>query len=144
MNMKTNYIEFINHASFLYECDQYIFICDPWLEGTAFNNGWNLLDNSTSNKKLIDRILQSDKPLYIWYSHEHSDHFSISFLKKLKIAKPSTKFFFQTTHDKRVVNYLSQNQFSCTVLKNYEKAKLSSNSWLSIHSWKSGDSLCVI
>ena len=139
-----NHIQFINHASYLYECNEFIFICDPWVEGTAFNNGWNLLDNSTSNEQLISRILETKKPLYIWYSHEHSDHFSISFLKKLKFVKPKTKFFFQSTHDNRLVDYLNDNQFSCTILKNYEKVQLSPNSWLSIHSWRSGDSLCVM
>lgn len=137
-------IEFINHASFLYESDEFLFICDPWVEGGAFNDGWALLDKSTSNDQLVNRLSKTDKRLYIWYSHEHSDHFSISFLKKLKVTRPDAIFFFQKTIDKRVTTFLKKNKFSCKVLNNGEKANLGSNSWLSIRSWKSGDSLCVM
>ena len=137
-------LQFINHAAFLYESKDFLFLCDPWIEGTAFNNGWCLLDKSTSNDQLISKILDSNKPLYIWYSHEHSDHFSISFLEKLKLKKPKTKFFFQSTNDNRVASYLNSKQFSCSIIENGKKVKLGSNSWLSIYSWRNGDSLCII
>ena len=106
-----NHIQFINHASYLYECNEFIFICDPWVEGAAFNNGWNLLDNSTSNELLISRILKTEKPLYIWYSHEHSDHFSISFLKDLKKYDLNITILFQKTLDSRVVSFLRKENF---------------------------------
>ena len=69
---------------------------------TAFNNGWNLLDTSTSNKELISKLSKNKKDIYIWYSHEHSDHFSISFLRELKGIENKVQFFFQNTFDKRV------------------------------------------
>ena len=77
-------LQFINHASYLYESNEFMLICDPWVEGLAFNGGWSLLDTTTSNDKLVDKISSANKPLYIWYSHEHSDHFAVPFLKKLK------------------------------------------------------------
>ena len=75
-------LEFVNHACFFYENLDFIFICDPWVEGTAFNDGWNLLDCSTSNKELISKLSKNKKDIYIWYSHEHSDHFFYFFLKR--------------------------------------------------------------
>ena len=77
------------------ETNDFIFLCDPWLEGTAFNNGWTLLDNSTSNDQILDELRQSSKNIFIWYSHEHSDHFAVPFLKKLKLVRPDANFFFK-------------------------------------------------
>ena len=119
-------------------------ICDPWVEGLAFNNGWSLLDTTTSNDKLVDKISSVNKPLYIWYSHEHSDHFAVPFLKKLKLVKPDTVFCFQTTNDQRVVAYLRQNQFEVHVLRDGKKLMLSKNSWMSVMSWRAGDSLAIM
>ena len=140
--MKT--LKFLNHACYMCETDEFIILCDPWLEGTAFNNGWALLDNSTKNDLLLNELSQTQKNLYIWYSHEHSDHFSIPFLKKLKGIKPETKFFFQTTEDDRVVSFLRNNDFDVEVLKDGQIATLSNDSWISISSWKSGDSLSLV
>lgn len=137
-------LQFINHASYLIECDEFIFICDPWLEGTAFNEGWALLDKSTSNDQLIDKVSSSKKKIFIWYSHEHSDHFAIPFLKKLKSKRADTKFYFQNTEDDRVVSYLKENKFDCTVLNDGDLIHFNSSSWLSIQSWRSGDSYSVI
>jgi hypothetical protein len=137
-------LQFINHASYLFECDDFIFICDPWLEGTAFNEGWALLDDSTSNDQLIDKVFSCEKQIFIWYSHEHSDHFAIPFLRKLKSKRPDTKFFFQNTEDDRVVSYLKTNQFECTVINDGDVVHFNSISWLSIRSWRSGDSYSVI
>jgi len=137
-------LKFLNHASFMCETNEFIILCDPWLEGAAFNNGWELLDSSTTNDLLLDELSSTQKKIYIWYSHEHSDHFAIPFLKKLKKIKPETKFFFQTTEDERVVSFLRGNNFDVEILKDGQVATLSNNSWISISSWKSGDSLSVM
>lgn len=137
-------LQFLNHASYKCETDEFIILCDPWLEGSAFNNGWALLDNSTKNDQLIDELSASRKKIFIWYSHEHSDHFAIPFLKKLKSARPDTKFFFQKTEDDRVVSYLRSNDFNIKVLKDGEIENLSKTSWISIFSWKSGDSFSIM
>ena len=36
-------LEFVNHASYVLESGGVRLLCDPWLEGTAFNDGWALL-----------------------------------------------------------------------------------------------------
>ena len=135
-------LQFLNHASYKCESDKFIILCDPWLEGSAFNNGWTLLDNSTSDDMLLDELSRSNKAIFIWYSHP--DHFSVPFLKKLKTVRPDTKFFFQTTEDDRVVSFLKNKGFSVAVLRDGEVANLSKNSWISINAWKSGDSMSVI
>jgi len=137
-------LKFLNHACFMCETNEFIILCDPWLEGAAFNNGWALLDSSTTNDLLLDELSSTQKKIYIWYSHEHSDHFAIPFLKRLKEIKPETKFFFQTTEDERVVSFLRGNNFDVEILKDGQIATLSNNSWISISSWKSGDSLSVM
>ena len=137
-------LQFLNHASYKCETNEFIILCDPWLEGTAFNNGWALLDTSTRNDLLLDELSNTEKEIFVWYSHEHSDHLAVPFLKKLKAIKPDTKFFFQTTEDGRVVSFLRSNGFHVEVLKDGEVANLSKNSWISISAWKGGDSLSIM
>lgn len=60
----------ITHACLLIESDGKKILTDPWLSGSQFNNGWDLM---YTPKETIDSI----DPDYIWYSHEHPDHFSV-------------------------------------------------------------------
>jgi len=39
-------LTFINHASFLITTERINLLIDPWVEGTSFNTGWSLLDDS--------------------------------------------------------------------------------------------------
>jgi UDP-MurNAc hydroxylase len=113
---------FLNHASFLIETTYSFLLIDPWYESLAFNNGWSLLDKSTSNKKIIKKLLtEPQKKIFIWYSHEHSDHFSISFLKEIKKYKLDISIFFQKTLDKRVVIFLRNLGFSVIETSNAKK-----------------------
>ena len=50
--MNRNVLTFINHACFEIRTDDALLLIDPWVEGTAFNHGWSLLDQSTSNAAL--------------------------------------------------------------------------------------------
>jgi len=36
-------MEWVNHASYIVKWGNVRLICDPWLEGPAFNQGWGLL-----------------------------------------------------------------------------------------------------
>ena len=79
-------IEFINHSSFLVESPSSLLIVDPWVEGSVFVGGWRLLDQTTNNEKLLKRALKGQskgKDIYLYYTHEHPDHFSVSFLKSI-------------------------------------------------------------
>ena len=35
-------IEFVNHASFIVSHDNVKLLIDPWIEGTAFYDGWDI------------------------------------------------------------------------------------------------------
>ena len=97
-------LKFINHASYIIESDDCILLHDPWMEGGAFNDGWSLLAKEFSNKSLINYLIDSKKRICIWISHEHGDHFSISFFKEV-IKSLKVDIFFQKTADKRVYSF---------------------------------------
>jgi hypothetical protein len=50
-------------------------VCDPWLVGKAFNNGWALLSPSAA--------VDFSKVDYIWISHQHPDHLNFPSLKSI-------------------------------------------------------------
>ena len=78
----------------------------------AFDNGWSLLDKSITNKALVKYLTKTDKEKYVWLSHEHSDHFSIPFMKSLNETKADIKFIFQKTLDGRVAQFIKKMGFS--------------------------------
>ncbi len=39
-------LEFVNHASVIYEHGDVRLIADPWIEGTVFDNSWAHLSKS--------------------------------------------------------------------------------------------------
>ena len=71
-------IQFINHASVRISYEDVSLLSDPWYFGDAFHKGWNLLVEQSTDEimKIINSIT------HIWISHEHPDHFSISFFQK--------------------------------------------------------------
>ncbi len=107
-------LTFINHASYLVESDRSVLVVDPWVEGNAFDNGWGLLDQSITNKMLIEYLAGFKKSIYIWLSHEHSDHFSVPFLKMLKENSLKVNFIFQKTLDGRVAQFLRKLGYNVT------------------------------
>ena len=69
--------EFVNHASYIIEFNGKKIITDPWLEYRVFNEGWQLLSDS---KCTYEKFKDID---YIWFSHEHPDHFMPRVIKKI-------------------------------------------------------------
>ena len=119
--MKTS-IQFINHASVIIKGTNISLLSDPWYQGDAFNKGWNLLYEISDYQ--IMNIL--NKVTHIWISHEHPDHFSISFFKKFsnQIIQRKIKILFQEKKDKRVVAFLKNILLDCVELGNNVKLKL--------------------
>ena len=137
-------LKFINHACFFIESSNSILICDPWLEGLAFNNGWSLLDESSSNKETVEDLIRSKKKIFIWYSHEHSDHFSISFLKALHQKFKNFTVIFQKTLDQRIIKYLKSKNISSIEALNGNKILLDNQLFINIWSHKNGDSFSLL
>jgi len=91
----------INHACLKIEAGSLGILCDPWVEGPAFNFGWDLLVATPMD---FDQIMAAVS--HVWISHEHPDHFSVPFLIRLaKTHKDKVTILFQKTRDKRVASF---------------------------------------
>lgn len=113
-------IEWVNHAGFVYDDGFARLICDPWLFGTAFDNGWSLLAESKFEKTDWYGIT------HVWISHEHPDHFHIPSLKSIPDElKKTIKILYQKTTDKRVVEYFTNAGFVNVIELNDEWFRLS-------------------
>jgi L-ascorbate metabolism protein UlaG (beta-lactamase superfamily) len=143
--MQRNRLSFVNHASFIVESDSALLLVDPWPEGAAFNNGWSLLDQSTSSADLIARLNKSGLPVFVWFSHEHPDHFSIPFLKKFKEHfRGIATFLFQHTLDKRVVGFLRKSGFDVAECADGMPVALGRAMRITVFHFSDSDSWCLI
>ena len=143
--MNSNQLTFVNHACFHIANDDTLLLVDPWLEGAVFNNGWSLLDNATSNAGMVRDLNTRKLNTFIWFSHEHPDHFSISFIKKLKqdFAGKVT-LLFQQTKDKRVLSFLQKNGFEVIECAPGAVIKLDDSLDITVFPYADGDSYCLI
>jgi len=93
-------IEFVNHACYVLSAGGVRMIVDPWLEGTAFHNGWALTEPTRFSYDRFSEIT------HIWFSHEHPDHFSPPNLKKIpEHLRKHITILFQKTRDRKVVDF---------------------------------------
>ncbi|XYJ09662.1 MBL fold metallo-hydrolase [Telluria sp. B2] len=143
--MSRNTLTFVNHACFQVQNDSALLLVDPWLEGPVFNNGWSLIDQSTSNAAMVEQLNRAGVPIYIWFSHEHPDHFSISFIKKFKEAFHGVAtFLYRHTLDKRVVDFLRRNGLEVKECEEGKPVALGNDMRLTVFPYSEGDSWCVI
>lgn len=93
-------IEWVNHASFILQSQNIRLLCDPWLEGRVFHEGWELLSPTAFTYENFDSIT------HLWFSHEHPDHFNPPNLKKIEIAyRQKIVVLYQKTKDKKVIEF---------------------------------------
>ena len=93
-------LEFVTHASFILEFDGVRIMSDPWLFGSAFNEGWRLICDYRFD---MERFRDID---YIWVSHEHPDHFSPPVLKSIREEfRNDITFLYQATKDGKVIDF---------------------------------------
>src|SRR6185295_17035344 len=100
-------ITLINHACVKLALGDVVILCDPWLAGPAFNNGWDLLIKTPLE---IDAVMAG--VTHIWVSHEHPDHFVPKFFIDISGQYKSVPVLFQATRDRRVASFLEQRGFS--------------------------------
>lgn len=113
-------LEFINHASFIIEHKGIRILNDPWLIGSAFNDGWDLLVPTEFDFEKTPAGLN-----YIWYSHEHPDHFSPLVLKKIpEKDRGNITILYQETKDKKVITFCKSLGYNILELKDYEEVFL--------------------
>jgi UDP-MurNAc hydroxylase len=79
-------ITFLGHAGFFVETTSAIIIMDAWVSKYgAFDGGWfQLPQNHHMATWVTTKITATTKPVYIYISHEHKDHFDIDFIKTVK------------------------------------------------------------
>jgi hypothetical protein len=143
--MARNQFTFVNHASFMVRNDSAVLLVDPWVEGSAFNNGWSLLDRSTSNAALVAQLNDAALPVFIWISHEHPDHFSISFIKLLKRdARVRVTFLYQRTLDGRVAAFLRKQSFAVIECAPGVPVTVGHDMRLAVFPYSEGDSWALI
>ena len=103
-------IKWINHAGFMLQSGAVRLVCDPWIEGTAFDNGWKLLAPTAFRYEDFAEVT------HIWFSHEHPDHFSPMNIKKIAPeVRSQITVLFQTTDDKKVVEFCRKAGFKNVV-----------------------------
>ena len=143
--MNTKLLTFVNHACFYVTNDSTLLLADPWVEGPAFNNGWSLLDTSTSNAALVREIAAQHRNTFVWFSHEHPDHFSISFIKRLKQDFPGKlTLLYQHTKDRRVLDFLRGNGFTVIECMRGKPVHLDNDMAITVYPFADGDSYCLI
>lgn len=133
-------ITFVNHASFIIDHDGVRLLCDPWLEGLAFDSGWSLLSPTRLRYDDLADVT------HIWFSHEHPDHFSPPNL--LKIApehRAKITVLFQETVDRKVAEFCRKAGFKELVeLHQGRYHRLSMDLELRCDPYTEGDSFAVV
>jgi len=92
-------IRFVSHASFIVESNGVSLICDPWLVGKAFNQGWALVSpaDSVAWKNIS----------YIWISHQHPDHLNFPTLKSIdRLERQKIEVLYQKHASERIPKVL--------------------------------------
>ena len=75
--MKMPSLTFLNHASFALETEHSVLLVDPWFEGKAFHDGWELLDTSVSNSEIISKFFETDNGDVCHLIQKHSSHLNV-------------------------------------------------------------------
>lgn len=101
-------LTFVNHACCKLIAGDIGLLFDPWIDGSAFNDGWDLLIPTPLS---LDAIMAGIT--HIWLSHEHPDHFSPSFFTRIAPShKDRVSILFQSTRDRRVAQFCRGLGFS--------------------------------
>lgn len=104
----THEISLVNHACLLHEVDGLRLLSDPWLSGSVFAAGWELVH-------MGDTTVADLSPDVIWLSHEHPDHFSPADLKAIqKPDRARVQVITRLDTDRKVAEYCTQQGFSVT------------------------------
>ena len=130
-------IEFVNHASLIVDTNQSRILCDPWLSGRAFNDGWSLLSPTPS-------IIWSNIT-HIWLSHEHPDHFHPPSLLSIPQGERSRiQILYQATRDRKVINWCRAQGFRVQELPEHQPVRLGHDLTVLNGKFPTGDSWLLI
>lgn len=92
-------IQFLNHACLYFKVSCGLkFATDPWVIGSAFNNGWWLATPSPDD--VFEKLNGCD---FIYISHNHPDHLHPQSLEKLRKNMPILTAGFKSGSTKRIL-----------------------------------------
>jgi hypothetical protein len=113
-------LEFVNHASYVLRVGETSLLHDPWIDGPAFDFGWDLLVPTKFGTEDFSSIS------HIWFSHEHPDHFNPANLRAIPAdQRAKTTVLYQNSIDHRVAKFCKAAGFK-------EVIELEPNKWVSI------------
>ena len=99
-------LEFVGHASVLLHHDPVHLLCDPWLDGAVFDNGWALLSPPAFRPEDFASVT------HLWFSHEHPDHFNVRTLNSIPAAvRAKMTVLFHASADRKVVKHCEKMGF---------------------------------
>jgi hypothetical protein len=113
-------VTLINHACVKLAVGDVTVLCDPWIDGPAFNFGWDLLIKTPMD---LDAVMAG--VTHIWISHEHPDHFSPKFLSEIAPRYSARiPILFQETRDQRVKTFCESRGFTVIELPDRARRRL--------------------
>ena len=118
-------ITLINHACCLFEFGKDKILCDPWLEGNTFEEGWGLRWESIGAYDFLK------KSTHLWVSHFHEDHLNKITLEKILTINPKIIVLANNSHNFKMMNYFKNIGFKKVLALN-ERAKYRISNALSI------------
>ncbi len=111
-------VQLINHACVVLKSGPVKLLCDPWLSGSCFNDGWDLIVDNEFKMGDLDFT-------HIWLSHEHPDHFSPKDLQSLDpLRRVKTTIYYQETEDKKVKKFCQDLGYKCEELRDFERTEI--------------------
>jgi len=133
-------IEWVNHASFLLTSGEVALLCDPWLDGTAFDDGWLHLSPTRFGAADFARVT------HLWFSHEHPDHFSPSNVRAIPPAdRARIEVLYQRSLDQKVIKFCNGLGFRAVIeMTPGAWRDLGSGVEVRVDPWRDGDSWMAI
>ena len=97
-------ITFLGHAGWLVDTDDCLIVMDPWLSrtGAYLQSWWQFPANDHLAPMVAGKVLTAGKPVLVYVSHEHLDHYDRRFLETL----PDTVRY--VTADYRHIDFAGQ------------------------------------
>ena len=132
-------IDWVNHASFVVRRGDVGLLTDPWLVGTAFDDGWALHSPTQLGPEVLDAIT------HIWVSHEHPDHFSPGSLRTIpEERRGDIEVLYQPTKDRKVLQFCAKMGFKTRELEAHRWTPIGSDVSVWVAPWSSGDSILAV
>jgi len=108
--LKKTELRFLGHNCYLINNNETFLLIDPWLTSKgAFCGSWF---QYPKNHHLRDEVihLSNSKPGYVYYTHEHQDHFD---LETLSLLSPKTKIIIPAFQDRFLFGTIKETGFDC-------------------------------